>query len=69
MAALLDTPSRVLRRVQQYEDMELPSLPSFQHDIDFESDQSDHFDNSYDVSMSIKDVNVSALDTFYTVEC
>ncbi|KAL1406075.1 hypothetical protein Q8F55_007758 [Vanrija albida] len=40
MAALLETPSRVLRRVQQYEDMELPSLPSFQHELDMESDRS-----------------------------
>ena len=32
-----ETPSRLLRRVQQLEDMELPSLPSIQHDIDFES--------------------------------
>lgn len=40
-ALLLDTPSRVLRRVQQYEDIELPSLPSFQHDLDdMDSDQS-----------------------------
>ncbi|WOO83450.1 Pericentrin [Vanrija pseudolonga] len=40
-ALLLDTPSRVLRRVQQYEDMELPSLPSFQHDLDdMDSDHS-----------------------------
>ena len=32
-----DTPDRLLKRVQQLEDMELPSLPSFQHDIDYES--------------------------------
>jgi hypothetical protein len=32
-----ETPDRVLQRVQQLEDMELPSLPSFQHDIDYES--------------------------------
>ncbi|WVQ81425.1 hypothetical protein IAT38_003549 [Cryptococcus sp. DSM 104549] len=40
MAALypLDTPSRVLKRVQQMEDMELPSLPSFHHeDLDYDS--------------------------------
>lgn len=34
----LDTPSRVLKRVQQMEDMELPSLPSFHHDdLDYDS--------------------------------
>ncbi|CAK9786827.1 hypothetical protein CC85DRAFT_288238 [Cutaneotrichosporon oleaginosum] len=39
MADLLDTPSRVLKRVQQYEEMELPSLPSFQrHDLDLSDD-------------------------------
>ncbi|WVQ93329.1 hypothetical protein IAU59_000397 [Kwoniella sp. CBS 9459] len=38
MAYPLDTPDRVLKRVQQLEDMELPSLPSFQHDdIDYDS--------------------------------
>ncbi len=36
----LDTPSRVLRRVQLLEDMELPSLPSFQHDINYDSGMS-----------------------------
>lgn len=41
MAALLDTPSRVLKRVQQYEEMELPSLPSFQRD---DLDLSDDYD-------------------------
>jgi hypothetical protein len=41
MADLLDTPSRVLKRVQQYEEMELPSLPSFQHD---DLDLSDDYD-------------------------
>ncbi|KAL7421209.1 hypothetical protein Q5752_004094 [Cryptotrichosporon argae] len=48
MADLLDTPSRLLRRVQQYEDMELPSLPSFQHDLDdthgmTDSDESERY--------------------------
>lgn len=33
-----ETPERVLRRVQQLEDVELPSLPSFSHDIDYESE-------------------------------
>lgn len=34
----LDTPSRLLKRVQQMEDMELPSLPSFHHDdLDYDS--------------------------------
>nr|XP_019009710.1 uncharacterized protein I206_05270 [Kwoniella pini CBS 10737]OCF48491.1 hypothetical protein I206_05270 [Kwoniella pini CBS 10737] len=38
MAYHFDTPDRVLKRVQQLEDMELPSLPSFQHDdIDYDS--------------------------------
>ncbi|OCF72584.1 hypothetical protein I204_06966 [Kwoniella mangroviensis CBS 8886] len=37
--AYFETPDRVLKRVQQLEDMELPSLPSFQHDddVDFDS--------------------------------
>ncbi|ORX39013.1 hypothetical protein BD324DRAFT_618212 [Kockovaella imperatae] len=30
----MDTPSRVLRRVQQMEDVELPSLPSIEHGLD-----------------------------------
>lgn len=34
MADLLETPSRLLKRVQQYEDMDLPSLPSISHDVD-----------------------------------
>jgi hypothetical protein len=36
----LDTPERVLKRVHQLElqELELPSLPSFQHDIDYESE-------------------------------
>lgn len=33
----LDTPSRVLRRVQQLEDVELPTLPSFQLDLEYDS--------------------------------
>ncbi|WRT68934.1 uncharacterized protein IL334_005916 [Kwoniella shivajii] len=38
MAYHFDTPDRVLKRVQQLEDMELPSLPSFQHDdIEYDS--------------------------------
>lgn len=46
-AYLADTPSRVLRRVQLMEDMELPSLPSFQHDLDYDSESvlSDHSQN------------------------
>lgn len=34
MALLLDSPSKLLRRVQEFEDAELPSLPSFQPDLD-----------------------------------
>ncbi len=34
----LETPARVLQRVQELEDMELPSLPSFQHNIDYDSE-------------------------------
>lgn len=34
MADLLETPSRLLKRVQQYEDIDLPSLPSISHDVD-----------------------------------
>lgn len=34
MADLLETPSRLLKRVQQYEDVDLPSLPSISHDVD-----------------------------------
>jgi hypothetical protein len=33
-----ETPERVLRRVQQLEDVELPSLPSFSHEVDLESE-------------------------------
>ncbi|GMK59329.1 hypothetical protein CspeluHIS016_0703440 [Cutaneotrichosporon spelunceum] len=49
MADLLDTPSRVLKRVQQYEEMEVPSLPSF---------QLDHFDltEDYDIEDSPESV-------------
>ncbi|KAK4684273.1 hypothetical protein P7C73_g5915, partial [Tremellales sp. Uapishka_1] len=43
----METPSRVLRRVQQLEDMEMPSLPSIQHDIDYESGLSGN-DTSFD---------------------
>jgi hypothetical protein len=32
-----ETPERVLKRVQQLEDMELPSLPSFSHDMDYDT--------------------------------
>lgn len=32
-----ETPERVLKRVQQLEDVELPSLPSFSHDLDYDS--------------------------------
>ncbi|WWC91338.1 uncharacterized protein L201_006281 [Kwoniella dendrophila CBS 6074] len=38
MAYQFDTPDRVLKRMQLHEEMELPSLPSFQHDdIDYDS--------------------------------
>lgn len=33
-----ETPERVLRRVQQLEDVELPSLPRFSHEVDYESE-------------------------------
>lgn len=33
-----ETPERVLKRVQQLEDVELPSLPSFSHDMDYDSE-------------------------------
>jgi hypothetical protein len=48
MAAMYeaDTPSRLLKRVQQLEDMELPSLPSFQHDDDLEFDSSSMVESS-----------------------
>lgn len=43
-----ETPERVLKRVQQLEDVELPSLPSFSHEVDFESefDESDQGEQS-----------------------
>jgi hypothetical protein len=46
--AFLETPERVLKRVQQLEDVELPSLPSFSHEVDFESeyDESERSDKS-----------------------
>ena len=33
-----ETPERVLKRVQELEDVELPSLPSFSHDMDCDSE-------------------------------
>ena len=33
-----ETPERVLKRVQELEDVELPSLPSFSHDMDYDSE-------------------------------
>lgn len=46
--AFCETPERVLKRVQQLEDVELPSLPSFSHEGDFESeyDESEQADRS-----------------------
>ncbi|WVQ75425.1 hypothetical protein IAR50_005049 [Cryptococcus sp. DSM 104548] len=47
----LDTPERVLKRVQAMEDMELPSLPSFhQDDLDYDtvSEDSRGFSNTHD---------------------
>jgi hypothetical protein len=41
-----ETPARLLQRVEQLEDMELPSLPSFQHDIDYESTSMSEADTS-----------------------
>ena len=32
-----ETPERVLKRVQQLEDVELPSLPSFSHEMDYDT--------------------------------
>lgn len=49
-AYLADTPDRLLKRVQQLEDMELPSLPSFQHDIDYESGSVTEADTSMEGS-------------------
>jgi hypothetical protein len=42
------SPERLLKRVQQLEDMELPSLPSFQHDddLDFDSESASGSDQS-----------------------
>lgn len=44
----MDTPERLLKRVQQLEDVELPSLPSFQHDddMDYDSESGTGSDNS-----------------------
>lgn len=53
MAALLDTPSRVLKRVQQYEEMELPSLPSFHRDDLDDSDDYDPQESYVEKSMDV----------------
>ena len=42
----MDTPSRVLRRVQQMEEVELPSLPSIQHDNENDSGMSTSDDDN-----------------------
>ena len=47
---MADTPSRLLRRVQQMEDMELPSLPSIQHEIDYDSESTSEGETSMDRS-------------------
>jgi hypothetical protein len=45
------TPERLLARVEQLEDIELPSLPSFQHDDpDFESGIITEAESSLDAS-------------------
>lgn len=64
MATLLDTPSRVLKRVQQYDEMELPSLPSFQRD---DLDLSDDYPADSDVEASksnVSDVIYQALNNY-----
>ncbi|TYJ55290.1 hypothetical protein B9479_004010 [Cryptococcus floricola] len=57
----LDTPERVLKRVQAMEDMELPSLPSFhQDDLDYDtmSDDSRGFSNTHDNLQSDTEENM-----------
>ena len=49
---MAETPSRVLRRVQQLEDMELPSLPSIQHDLDYDTETASEADSSLDRSQT-----------------
>jgi hypothetical protein len=51
-AAFAETPERVLLRVKQLEDVELPSLPSFQHDDDYddESEKSTSFEQTINIT-------------------
>lgn len=58
MADLLETPSRLLKRVQQYEDMDLPSLPSITHDVDY--DQTTEYPDPDDSLTSGNEVRLTA---------
>jgi hypothetical protein len=44
----MDTPESLARRMQHLEDMELPSLPTIQHDIDYDSGSMTGGDTSMD---------------------
>ena len=63
--AFSETPERVLLRVQQLEDVELPSLPSFQHDHDYDSEAATSFDATSNLSGNDSEV-VGVLDVFKT---
>ena len=56
--AFFETPERVLKRVQRLEEIELPSLPSFSHEVDFESeyDESERGDRSETVAANDDDL-------------
>jgi len=43
MDILQESPSRVLRRVNAYDDIELPSLPNFSQDLDFDTEETDDY--------------------------
>jgi len=58
----MDTPESLAKRMQHLEDMELPSLPTIQHDIDYDSgsmtggdtsvgEESDHSEPFYNATV------------------
>lgn len=52
-----ETPERVLKRVQQLEDVELPSLPSFSHELDYDS--ASEVDHTEDERSLLKEEDVT----------
>ncbi|WVR09164.1 hypothetical protein IAU60_006226 [Kwoniella sp. DSM 27419] len=62
MAYLVDSPGVVLQRVKAYEDMELPSLPSVEHDIDYDSSNAESSRDDQ-VSTSYNDITRESMAT------